>query len=73
MQISEAKQKLDEIIEVLPESKLAEIIDFATYLRNREEIGELFALQEGARTYIDWLSTENDIYDKVFKDEIKQG
>ena len=29
MQISEAKQKLDEIIKVLSESKLSEIIDFA--------------------------------------------
>lgn len=73
MQISEAKQKLDEIIEVLPESKLAEIIDFATYLRNKEETEELFALQEGSITYINWLSTENDIYDKVFKNEVKQG
>ena len=73
MQISEAKQKLDEIIKVLSESKLSEIIDFANYLKNKEEMGELFRMQASSRTYMDWLSSENDIYDEVFKDEIKQG
>lgn len=73
MQISEAKQKLDEIISALPERKLNEIIDFANYLKNREEMEELFRMQASSRTYMDWLSSENDIYDEVFKDEIKQG
>ncbi|MEW6417888.1 MAG: hypothetical protein AB1480_07180 [Nitrospirota bacterium] len=72
MQISEAKQKLDEIIDVLPESKLNEIIDFANYLKNKEEMEELFRMQAGSKTYIDWLSSESDIYDEVFKDEFKQ-
>lgn len=72
MQISEAKQKLDEIIDVLPESKLNEIIDFANYLKNREEMEEFFRMQAGSKSYIDWLSSENDIYDEVFKDEFKQ-
>jgi hypothetical protein len=73
MQIIEAKQKLDEIISVLSESKLNEIIDFANYLKNKEEMEELFRMQASSRTYMDWLSSENDIYDEVFKDEIKQG
>lgn len=73
MQIIEAKQKLDEIISVLSESKLNEIIDFANYLKNKEEMEELFRMQDSSRTYMDWLSSENDIYDEVFKDEIKQG
>ena len=72
MHISEAKRTLDEIIEALPESKLVEIIDFANFLRKKEESEELFRLQEGSRTYSDWLSSENDIYDEVFKDEVKQ-
>ena len=72
MQISEAKQKLEEIINLLSESKLNEIIDFANYLKNKEEIEELFRMQSSSKTYMDWLSSENDIYDKVFKDEIKQ-
>ncbi len=37
MQVLVAKQKLEEIISVLPESKLEEVIDFANYLRDREE------------------------------------
>ncbi len=72
MQISEAKQKLDEIIDVLPESKLNEIIDFANYLKNKEEMEELFRMQAGSKAYIDWLSSKNNIYDEVFKDEFKQ-
>lgn len=73
MQIIEARQKLDEIISALSESKLNEIIDFANYLKNKEEMEELFRMQASSKTYMDWLSSENDIYDEVFKDEIKQG
>jgi ABC-type glycerol-3-phosphate transport system substrate-binding protein len=70
--ISEAKQKLDEIISVLSENKLKEVIDFASYLRSKEETEELLGMQIGSKAYIDWLSSENDIYDEVFSDEIKQ-
>jgi hypothetical protein len=70
--ISEAKQKLDEIISVLSENKLKEVIDFASYLRSKEETEELLEMQIGSKAYIDWLSSENDIYDEVFSDEIKQ-
>ena len=72
MQLSEDRQQLDEIIQVLPESKLVEIIDFANYLRKKEESDELFRLQENSLSYGDWLSPENDIYDEVFRDEVKQ-
>jgi hypothetical protein len=71
MQISEAKQRLDEIISVLSENKLKEVIDFASYLRNKEETEELLRMQMSSKTYIDWLSSENDVYDEVFKGEIK--
>jgi len=71
MQISEAKQRLDEIISVLSENKLKEVIDFASYLRNKEETEELLRMQMSSKTYIDWLSSENDVYDEVFKGAIK--
>jgi len=71
MQALEAKQKLEEIISALPESKLKEVIDFASYLRNREETDEFLRMQMSSKAYLDWLSSENDIYDEVFKDEIK--
>ena len=67
MKISETKQKLEEIISLLSESKLNEIIDFANYLKNKEEMEELFRMQANSGTYMDWLSSENDIYDEVFK------
>ena len=71
MQVLEAKQKLEKIIGVLSESKLKEVIDFASYLRDREEAEELLRMQMNSRAYLEWLSPENDIYDEVFKDEIK--
>jgi hypothetical protein len=72
MMSSEAKQKLHEIINVLSENKLEEVIDFATYLRSKEETEELLGMQINSKAYIDWLSSENDIYDEVFKNDIKQ-
>ena len=71
MQVLKAKQKLEEIISALPESKLKEVIDFASYLRDREEAEELLRMQMSSKAYLNWLSPENDIYDEVFKDEIK--
>jgi len=71
MQALGTKQKLEEIISVLPESKLKAVIDFACYLRDREEAEELLRMQMSSKAYLDWLSSENDIYDEVFKDEVE--
>ena len=71
MQVLEAKQKLEEIVSILPESKLKEVVDFARYLRDREDAKEFLRMQTSSKVYLDWLSPENDIYDEVFKDEIK--
>ena len=72
MRTSEVQQKLDEIISVLSENRLKEVIDFASYLRSKEETEELFGMQISSKAYIYWLSSENNIYDEVFRDEIKQ-
>ncbi len=72
MRISKAKQKLDEIIGVLSENKLKEVIDFASFLKSKKETEELFEMQIRSKAYINWLSSENDIYDEIFKDEIEQ-
>ncbi|MEK7845969.1 MAG: hypothetical protein AAB257_03295 [Nitrospinota bacterium] len=71
MQVFDAKQKLEEIIGRLSDSKLKEVIDFASYLRNREKADELFRMEMNSKAYQDWLNPENDIYDEVFKNEIK--
>ena len=73
MQVLEAKQKLEEIIKALSEDKLEEVIDFASYLRDKEEARELLKMQMSSKAYLDWLSPENDVYDEVFKNEIKEG
>lgn len=65
-----AKQQLDEIVSLLPENKLKSIIDFASYLKDRQETEELLRMQMSSQGYLDWLSNENDIYDEVFKDEL---
>ncbi|ODS30630.1 MAG: hypothetical protein SCARUB_04255 [Candidatus Scalindua rubra] len=71
MQILNAKEKLEEIISSLSESKLEEVIDFACFLRDREEADEQLRMQMNSYAYKDWMSSENDIYDEVFKDEVK--
>lgn len=71
MQILEIKQKLEEIIEELPESELKIIVEFANYLKNRKEAEEILKMQQTSMAFEDWVSAENDIYDEVFKDEIK--
>lgn len=38
-----------------------------------EDTKDLFTLQMSSDAYLDWISSENDIYDEVFKDEIDQG
>ena len=72
MQKLKFKQKFEEIIKVLPESKLQAVIDFATYLRDRKESEELLIIQMNSNAYQEWISSENDIYDEIFKDDIKK-
>lgn len=71
MQRLKLKQKFEEIIKVLPESKLKVVIDFASYLRDRKESEEFLRIQMNSNAYQEWLSSENDIYDEVFKAKIK--
>ncbi len=67
------KQKLEEVIEVLPQSKLETVLHFASYLREQEQPGDLLKWQMSSAAYHEWLSTDNDIYDEVFQDEAKAG
>jgi len=72
IQILKTKQKLEEIINLLPESKLKEVIDFAAYLREKEEAEEVLKMQMSSKAYMNWLGPKNDIYDEVFKNEAKK-
>ncbi|OQA14442.1 MAG: hypothetical protein BWY64_03237 [bacterium ADurb.Bin363] len=65
------KQRLLELIELLSENKLHVLVHFASYLKEKEDVEEILRLQTSSTGYKEWLSTENDIYDEVFNDEIQ--
>jgi len=54
MQVLDAKQRLEEIVSILPESKLKEVVDFARYLRDREDAKEFLRMQMSSKVYLDW-------------------
>jgi hypothetical protein len=57
------RQKLLTIIEQLPDEKLATLLNLALFLKSgKESIQPMLVSQ----AYQDWLSAENDIYDKLF-------
>jgi hypothetical protein len=72
MQKLELKQQFEEIVNALSESKLKVVIDFASYLRDREMSEELLRIQMNSTAYQDWISSDNDIYDEVFRDDFTQ-
>ena len=67
-----AKQELEEIIALISEDELAQVMDFLEHLRNKTKATDILLLQMSSKSYLDWISPENDIYDEVFKDEIDQ-
>lgn len=71
MQTAQLKQQFDEIIELLPEPKIKAIFDFVRHLRDKEINEAILQIQMTSEAYQEWLSTENDIYDEVFKDGLQ--
>ncbi|XZN91997.1 MAG: hypothetical protein ACM65M_03725 [Microcoleus sp.] len=61
------RQKLLTIIEQLPDEKLAILLNLALFLKSGQE--SIQPMLE-SQAYQDWLSTENDIYDEIFADEL---
>lgn len=68
----EFQHRLKEISQNLSEKKLAEVIDFAAYLLEKEDTEDLIRTQMSSMAYQGWISSENDIYDEVFADETEQ-
>ena len=56
MSVAEMKQKLEKIIEILPESKLETILEFSTYLKEREQKAMIHKANQGIanRTFGAW-------------------
>ncbi len=67
----EFQEKITEMTKTLPETKMNAVIDFISDLIKEDEIQNFLNIQKTSNTYQEWLSSENDIYDELFKDEIK--
>jgi len=73
MSLSDIRQQLEEILETLPESKLEAVLDFASHIREAEQVEDFVKMQTGSSAYEDWLSADNDVYDEAFKNESEKG
>jgi hypothetical protein len=56
------RQELECIIEQLNDEQLSVLLDLAIFLQSGKKPG--YPIESQA--YQDWLSAENDIYDKIF-------
>ncbi|BDA68798.1 hypothetical protein RIVM261_017890 [Rivularia sp. IAM M-261] len=61
------RQKLELIIDQLNDEQLSTLLDFAVLLKSKEKT-TVPMIQSQA--YEEWLSSENDIYDELFSDEL---
>ena len=61
------RQELLRVIEQLNDEQLSALLNIALSLKSGKE--SVHPMVE-SQAYQDWLSTENDIYDQVFADEL---
>jgi hypothetical protein len=73
MSVSAIRHDLDELSAFLSENRLREVLDFAAYLKDKDEAEERMRAQTCSCCYNDWICSENDIYDEVFGDELQKG
>lgn len=62
------RQEIDQLLDTLPDPKLAVVLDFVKYIAERETQAGWLTAQTQAGAYQEWTSEENDIYDEVFAD-----
>lgn len=65
----EMQKQIQRTIATFPDHKLKGVLEFVKYLAEYD-LSEDFQMQMSSTAYQEWLSEENDIYDKVFKDEL---
>lgn len=70
MQQTVIRHQLDSIVGTLTDDNVKTVIDFAEFLKAREENHEFFEMQTSSKAYQEWLSSDNEIYDEVFQDEL---
>ncbi len=62
----EMKEKISELVDILPEAKIGVLLDFLEFLYDREKASDLLSMQMQSDAYQEWVNDENDIYDQVF-------
>ncbi len=61
------REKLERIVQQLNDEQISSLLDFAIFLKIKEKANT--SILE-SQAYTDWLSSENDIYDELFNNEL---
>ena len=64
------KDKLATLVDTLPEPKVRAVLDFAQFLAEREVHAAWMSAQNQSTAYREWVSSENDVYDEAFADDV---
>ena len=62
------KDRIADLLDRLPDTKVEAVLDFVEFLAERETPGEWFHASSQSSAYREWVSAENDVYDEVFAD-----
>ncbi len=71
--IENTPMRVLEIIKYLPETKREAVIDFASYLRNKEESDEFLKMQMDSKAYQNWLSPKMTFMMRFSKMRFRRG
>ncbi|NJL09276.1 MAG: hypothetical protein HC908_00695 [Calothrix sp. SM1_7_51] len=62
------RKEVQQAIEQLKDEQLSMVLEFAIFLKSKEKATTPMV---ESQAYQEWLSTENDIYDELFADELQ--
>lgn len=60
------RKQAEKLLKELPDQKIEVAFDFLSYLKERQLADDMFRMQMSSKAYQEWLSEENDIYDRIF-------
>ena len=67
------KQKLSLATQNLSDEQLRPLLELAVKLQNKNPNTLNFTEQITSQAYQEWVSSDHDIYDEIFADEITKG
>jgi len=68
MAVTQVKYQLTSLLDALPESKLAVVLDLVQFLLERDLQAGWANAQNQSAIYREWVGGDNDVYDEVFGD-----